>query len=244
MQASHTKPVDVKRQAFAHGSIVFDAGLLPQATLALRDPEAWPGAQLLKGQGGRGAAVLVEGSFGSGILRHYRRGGLVGRWNKDAYLYLGENRVRSLREFSLLAELYRRGLPVPRPVFAAWQRQGPWYRADLLTCLIPQTRTLATCLGQAQDQIYWERTGIMIAAFHRQGVCHADLNAHNILVDANAEIWLIDFDRGVLRHPARRWQDANLARLRRSLEKLGVFDSSRWRALLEAYHASLQGSDA
>ena len=55
--------------------------------------------------------------------------------------------------------------------------------------------------------------------FHRAGACHADLNVDNVLVNANGTCWLIDFDRGVLRRPARSWQQANIARLRRSLRK-------------------------
>jgi 3-deoxy-D-manno-octulosonic acid kinase len=55
-------------------------------------------------------------------------------------------------------------------------------------------------------------------------------------------VWLIDFDRGELRTPAREWQLANLARLRRSLLKLGAardgesrFESTTWRPLMAAY---------
>ncbi|MEE7561082.1 3-deoxy-D-manno-octulosonic acid kinase, partial [Xanthomonas sp. Kuri4-2] len=66
----------------------------------------------------------------------------------------------------------------------------------------------------------WEETGRLIARFHRAGLDHADLNAHNILFDGNHQGWLIDFDRGVLRIPATRWRERNLARLQRSLVKL------------------------
>lgn len=67
---------------------------------------------------------------------------------------------------------------------------------------------------------------------------HADLNAWNILLDAHADVWLIDFDRGRLRPPAVSWQQANLARLRRSLEKLGMFDARDWERLRRAYGAT------
>lgn len=66
----------------------------------------------------------------------------------------------------------------------------------------------------------WEATGQLIARFHRAGLDHADLNAHNILFDAGGHGWLIDFDRGVLRIPATRWRERNLKRLHRSLLKL------------------------
>jgi 3-deoxy-D-manno-octulosonic acid kinase len=66
----------------------------------------------------------------------------------------------------------------------------------------------------------WEEAGRMIARFHRAGLDHADLNAQNILFDDAGHGWLIDFDRGVLRIPATRWRERNLARLKRSLLKL------------------------
>jgi len=65
-----------------------------------------------------------------------------------------------------------------------------------------------------------EETGRLIARFHRAGLDHADLNAHNILFDANGHGWLIDFDRGVQRIPATAWRERNLKRLHRSLVKL------------------------
>ena len=55
-------------------------------------------------------------------------------------------------------------------------------------------------------------------------------------------MWLVDFDRGALRAPAKSWQLANLARLRRSLVKLGAardneqaFDRECWQPLMAAY---------
>ena len=50
----------------------------------------------------------------------------------------------------------------------------------------------------------WEATGRLVARFHRAGLDHADLNAHNILFDGAGQGWMIDFDRGALRIPATR----------------------------------------
>jgi len=229
---------EARRIASAHGVIVFDADLLPQATPALRDPAAWSHVTHLRGRGGRGGACVVEAEFGQGLLRHYRRGGLIGRWITDRYVYTGEAATRCLREFKLLRHLRELGLPVPRPVFAAWQRQGLFYRADLMTVLIASAQTLAECL-QAGKAVDWSVVGAMLARFHRAGVFHADLNAHNILIDAADKLWLIDFDRGCLRTPAERWQQANLQRLQRSLHKLGHFDEAGWNTLKTAYQHGL-----
>ena len=70
----------------------------------------------------------------------------------------------------------------------------------------------------------WRRVGGCIRRFHDAGVYHADLNAHNILLGSGPpvadEVYLIDFDRGERRAAEAAWQQANLQRLMRSLEKL------------------------
>lgn len=228
------KELDIRRSALAQGGIVFDANSLPQATPAMLQPESWPGAVPLDGRGGRGTPWLVQGDFGEAVLRHYRRGGLIGRLVSDRYLYSGQARVRSLREFELLAQLWRQGLPVPRPLLAGWRREGVFYRADLMTLRVPRARTMAERLAESAP-IPWAKIGRAIAGFHLAGVFHADLNAHNVLVDAEDRVWLIDFDRGRLRVPAQDWQRANLRRLRRSLDKLGGVAADDWQALETAY---------
>jgi hypothetical protein len=88
----------------------------------------------------------------------------------------------------------------------------------------------------------WLEIGRTIARFHLKGVFHADLNAHNLLLDGSRRVWLIDFDRGDLREPGL-WCDANLARLRRSILKVcdalpaGRFNETLWTALLAGYRA-------
>ncbi|MFZ2235818.1 MAG: 3-deoxy-D-manno-octulosonic acid kinase, partial [Dokdonella sp.] len=173
--------------------------------------------------GGRGGIVFVDTPAGAAALRHYRRGGLIGRFNVDHYLWTGARRSRGFAEFRLLSVLHDAGLPVPAPIAARYQRDGLRYRADLLTARIDDVRTLAQQLEIAAiDPELAASVGETIARFHVLGVCHADLNAHNILVDSQSAIWLLDFDRGRLRQPALSWQQSNLYRLRRSLLKIGA----------------------
>lgn len=242
MRNAHSTTVDIRRATCAHGAILFDGHTLPQATPGMLDASYWRDGQSLAGRGGRGAALLVRGPFGEGVLRHYRRGGLIGRLVDDRYLFVGESRTRCVREFQLLADLCERGLPVPRPLLAGWRRSGPFYRADLLTLRIHDARTLAEHLRDGEADIPWRRIGATLARFHREGVFHADLNAHNVLIDGAGNVWLIDFDRGRLRVPSQDWQQANLSRLRRSLDKLGGAGEGDWQALREAYSAAMAGA--
>jgi tRNA A-37 threonylcarbamoyl transferase component Bud32 len=137
--------------------------------------------------------------------------------------------------------MHAAGLPVPSPLAAPYERYGLGYRADLITELLPDTHSLASALAAGDVGLStWAAVGRCIRVFHDYGLCHADLNAHNILLDANEKVFLIDFDRGARRAPGL-WRDANLARLRRSLDKLEDgraqrrFDDAQWQCLLAAY---------
>jgi 3-deoxy-D-manno-octulosonic acid kinase len=79
--------------------------------------------------------------------------------------------------------------------------------------------------------------GAAIAGLHRAGVDHADLNAHNILIDAKGTVSIIDFDRGRVRAPGT-WAARNLLRLRRSLVKIGHFSEESWGRLTAGYDAA------
>lgn len=203
-----------------YGAILFDRERLRQADIGLFSPARWGERARPVGEGGRGSAWFVDAPFGKSVLRHYLRGGLVARLSRDRYLWHGANRTRSFAEFRLMRALIERKLPVPRPLAAYYIREGLRYRAAILMERLDGVRSLADRALVAGRGAPWEETGRLIARFHRAGLDHADLNAHNILFDANGHGWVIDFDRGVLRIPATRWRERNLRRLHRSLLKL------------------------
>lgn len=188
---------------------------------------------------GRTQVVFVAAPGGQWAVRHYRRGGLYGRLVPDLYAFAGAERTRCWREWRMLARLHELGLPVPRPVAAAWQRAGPWYRADLVTVRIPAALPLSSRL-LAGEAIDWAGIGAMVWRFHAAGANHADLNAHNILLDAAGAPWLLDFDKARF-SPQGFWEQHNLARLQRSLRKIAgepgapPFDAAGWDALAAGY---------
>ncbi|MBD8898204.1 3-deoxy-D-manno-octulosonic acid kinase [Rhodanobacter sp. DHG33] len=230
----------------ADGAILFDAEASPQVDADWFVPEYWRGRGALRSQtGGRGGVQIIATPAGECVLRHYRRGGVVAKLMGDRYLWRGADATRCFAEFRLLAEIARLGLPGPAPVAAHYRRHGLFYRADLVTRRIADARTLAECLAAGRlDAELAREVGALVARFHRAGIWHADLNAHNVLV-ATAELYLIDFDRGRVREPAEAWRLANLARLHRSLVKLGAaahgeqaFRATVWTPLIEAYEAT------
>lgn len=199
--------------------------------IGMPQPQAWwfdPASTDLAAQpvqsGGRGSAWFVHGPFGDGVLRHYRRGGAMARLSQDRYLWGGEERVRSVAELRLLDALQARGLPVPAPIAAAWWRDGATYRAAILITKIPDAHTFASEIAAGRgNESGWRDAGAMIARFHAAGLEHGDLNAHNILFDAAPKSWLIDFDKSRLHaKPDRRRAEDNMARLERSIRKVGA----------------------
>jgi 3-deoxy-D-manno-octulosonic acid kinase len=234
-----------QRTATSAGVMLADPAELGNSlreTQALFDPKFWAGrGELAQVSAGRGAAWFIGGAGNPWVLRHYRRGGFVARVSKDRYVWAGEARVRAFAEWRLLAHLSRLELPVPKPIAAWYRRFGPTYRCDLITRRIADTQTLSAILASsALSEASWQRIGVVIARLHGAGVDHADLNAHNILLDTHGAVSVIDFDRGRLRG-AGTWPEQNLRRLHRSLLKISGswppdrFPPSAWQGFLRGY---------
>ena len=190
---------------------------------------------------GRGKVWFVSAreAEGSWVLRHYRRGGLLARLVRDRYLWCGGEATRAFRELRLLAALERLDLPAARPVAARYERSWLGYRADLLTLAIPDTQSLAALIDKPRDLPFWRVIGRTLRRFHSAGIYHADLNAHNVLIDGQGTVYLVDFDRGAQRTPGA-WCNANISRLHRSINKLRAkqgaqVSSADWSALLDGY---------
>jgi len=190
---------------------------------------------------GRGTAWFVGAPGVEWVLRHYRRGGAVARWVADRYLWLGLERTRPFAEFRLTQRAHALGLPVPRPVAARVLRAGPTYSGDLITERLPGVPCSSLVAQRALDAAGWHAAGACVARCHGAGLDHADLNLHNLLLDRNGAAHVIDLDRAVLRAPGG-WARGNLARLRRSLDKLtpdwtAADRDAAWREFLAGYAA-------
>lgn len=195
---------------------------------------------------GRGTTYFVRWQQQQWVLRHYYRGGLVGKLFKDGYLYTGLQRTRAYQEFVLLDQLQQLALPAPKPIACGIKRAGLTYRADILTARIEHAQDLVGILtSESLDKAIWQNIGETIAQFHQHGVFHHDLNCHNILIDNDKKVWLIDFDQGEIRKPQQDWQQQNLARLKRSfIKELNRLPQFHWQqtdfdALLAGYSSCI-----
>lgn len=237
----------------AQGGILYDPLLLSKHGIARAEetwfePAHWLENRLaIRAAAGRGNVLFIYDDRVAPplawVLRHYRRGGLVAKLSRDGYVWCGADHTRAFREWRLLSYLRARYLPVPIPVAARYVRHGLSYRADLITQQIGGARTLTQRLGHAQlPADLWQRVGATLARFHVLGVRHADLNAHNIVFDAQDEVHVLDFDRGRIVAVNLWWIKRVLARLLRSLLKLREqqrirFDDAEWQSLLRAHDA-------
>lgn len=210
--------------------ILVDADVSEPVDIDWFDPAWWQRRGAVRQQlGGRGQALLLDAPIGELVLRRFQRGGLVARFSSDRYVWQGVDQTRSFREFRLLQRLRERGLPVPAPVAASAERQGLFYRAGLLTRLIPEARELAG-LAEALSLTQWRELAGTLDDFFSAGLWHPDLNARNLLLDAQGRWHLLDLDRACLR--AAQVDGTKMRRrLARSLEKLSA---PGWRSGFDA----------
>jgi len=225
--------------------MLYDASRAGNLSASSFDPEFWRARGEIEGEArGRGATLFVRAQGRRWALRHYCRGGLTARICRDNYLWGGESASRPFSEWQLTYHLHRAGLPVPAPIAARYEQHGLTYRGDIITERLSETSSLADCLRLgALSVLNWIAIGRCLRRFHDLGVCHADLNARNVLLGREDEVFLVDFDRGTLRKPGF-WCDGNLVRLRRSLEKVTYglppdrFTEADWHGLLDGYRQS------
>lgn len=181
----------------------------------------WQAQGKIKGAAtGRSTAWFIASEPTDMLLRHYYRGGLVGKVNKDRFKREALSKSRAMAEFELLLALRERDLPVPEPLAARCSAAPLWgYRADILVAVIADAKDIFKLLQERQLQSQeWYELGAAIRQLHDHEVYHSDLNCHNLMLDDAGKAWIVDFDKCGFRELGE-WQQANLARLLRSFKK-------------------------
>ncbi len=160
------------------------------------------------------------------------------------YFWNGLKRTRAWREFDILCYLEQQQLPAPKPYACEIRKYGLSYTASLISHFISGETLAQRVCTHTPSTLHWKATGRCIRHFHDAGVNHADLNAHNILLYGSTGVSLIDFDKAKLergRSIDANWRKANVARLKRSLEKIAAsgpvhLSEDNWAQLLDGYH--------
>jgi hypothetical protein len=175
--------------------------------------------------GGRAAVGVFDLAAGlSVVVRPYRRGGFVRRFNRD--LYLGV-RPRPVRELRAILHLRSRAVPTVEPLAAAvhWLVPG-LYRGALVTRHVPLAVNLWQYLRDA-DPAARERAcrgaAASVRRLHDSGTLHPDLNLQNFLVrpaHGEPEVLVIDLDRARRGDVSPRQRRAAFERICRSMRRL------------------------
>ncbi|WP_168171509.1 3-deoxy-D-manno-octulosonic acid kinase [Lacimicrobium sp. SS2-24] len=225
---------------------LFDQNIPTAVDSKLFRADYWQSLGLLSGTAkGRGTTVFVRPQEGEHwALRHYCRGGLIGRLCHDQFIYTGRENTRAWQELRLLKFLRQHNMPVPEPIAAHIIRVGWTYRADLITRVIPNSRDLHHILCERPlTTEQWVNTGKVIARLHQHQVYHHDLNIRNLMLDDQDNVWIIDFDK-CRRRNGDNWKKQNLQRLHRSLLKCAnsevnwCWQESDFTLLLQGYQTS------
>jgi len=209
------------------------------------EPGYWTTQNAIVGSAeGRGTTLFVKHQDQNLVHRHYCRGGMVRHINHDTFFDIGLTQSRPYRELTLLRYMHNLNLAVPMGVAGFVQRTAFGYRADLITARIPHSSDVHShILNQPLHTGVWQNIGSAIRHMHNAQVYHHDLNIKNIMLDAQQTVWLIDFDRCDKRD-GEQWKQANLQRLRRSLDKQKTkypkyhFEEHDWQALVQGYRES------
>lgn len=237
----------------SHKQVIwYDETLITDSVEHVFDPEYWHGQGKVIGSAqGRGTTWFVQAEQLPAALRHYRRGGLFGKLVKDHYWFTQWHKTRSCEEFQLLQHLVEADVNVPKPIAARAIKHTVCYQADILTQKIEGAEDLVSILQKKHlDKSTYQAIGHQVRLLHNANVNHTDLNIHNILIDKDNKVWIIDFDKcriepNRVEHSLTAWQRANLKRLLRSFQKEVKKRNIRWQkhtdwsALESGYNQSI-----
>lgn len=219
----------IKELSFDNQKIWYDDSLLLEDPKHCFEPEYWKSNDKVIGSArGRGTTWFVKTMKGEAALRHYRRGGLFGKLIEDSYWFSGWENTRSYQELQLLNHLIQAGVNVPKPVAARAIKGTFSYQADLLSEKIPNARDLVSILKErALPPEVYKKIGLEICKMHDAQISHTDLNIHNILIDDQEKVWIIDFDKCSQKHGIN-WKQGNIERLFRSFQKEKLKHQIHW----------------
>ena len=202
---------------------------------------------------GRGPVYVMPATVSGGArwaVRRYRRGGWL-RSLDDRYLIGGT--PRPFRELAASEAVRARRVPTPVVVCAAVYRNGMFYRGDLVTEYVADSRDLASVMfPDAADACGSDEairvaalvaTGRLLRQMAAAGVRHRDVNAKNVLLHgdpADPGALLLDLDRCVVDDPPRPAPVEPV--YRRLLRSLAKWEARTGRRLSDEETAALESS--
>lgn len=145
---------------------------------------------------GRGAAYGVTLGGTRAVIRHARRGGVLGPLLGDRYV----GTPRLFREFAWSRRLTLAGVPTPVLLAGVWYRSGLVHRADVATERVDGPDLAALFFGETPPEgparaAILDAVGRAVRRLHDAGGVHPDLQLRNVLVAGTApRAWLLDVE--------------------------------------------------
>jgi tRNA A-37 threonylcarbamoyl transferase component Bud32 len=182
---------------------------------------------------GRGNLFLLSWK-GSGkdriLVRHYFRGGVIRKFNKD--IYFG-SLPRPVAELAITEKARNWGIPTSETLAVYIHKIiGNFYRGDILSKEIPFSINLIEYLKKNSGKnknlskkiMIIKLLAELIKKMHNRNIYHGDLNLKNVLIQKLSnqipEIYIIDFDKSkILKNLEYKHKLKELFRLNRSAEK-------------------------
>ena len=132
--------------------------------------------------------------IGPVIVKHYRRGGVLGHFVKRTYLKWGKTRCQV--EYSQLKNARNSGISVPEPIACAYKGHL-FYQSWLITREITNQLSLASLssIDVGRTETAQKKLTEQIIFLIDNNIYHTDLHPGNVLVDSENRIFLIDFDK-------------------------------------------------
>ena len=199
---------------------------------AIQEALVHPASCTARVSDGRGHLLSFSAGELHGVVRPYRRGGLVRLVSKDRYYR--DN--RPLAEFEVHCKAQEMGLAVPQVLGVAWKQDGAWFEGCIATEDLQCPNLHQWLPGQDDEDktAMLARCGALFREMHEGGIWHADLQIKNVLIH-EGDPKLIDFDGAKFSGSWSKGQRMrNLLRFRRSLEKNG-HDDVLFAALCQGY---------
>jgi len=169
--------------------------------------------------GGRVRHALVSTKGEEWVLKAYRRGGLLGRWNSERYW--GSSRF--LDELVVAAHAERSGVATAEVLALIVERAGLGsVRAWLVTRYLHGAKPLGDYFGTPEQRAVFRAAGQVVRRMHLAGIDHHDLHLGNImgsLEDGRAQAYIVDWDRARVLSDGAWSPYGNLSRLWRSVLK-------------------------
>ena len=133
------------------------------------------------------------------VIKSYQRGGLVAKIIKEHYLKTGKTRCQ--KEFDFLNQASMAGISVPQPLIYI-SRGYPFYRAWLITQRIKNHRSFTRIAMENPTNAaqFMPSISKQVRLLIKNNIFHVDLHPGNILIDAEGNPYIIDFDRARMTH--------------------------------------------